>query len=344
MRARAAAASAATAAALACALAAVAAAQPRSLPGPAPAAPDTVLLSLGAGAGTPRPTMSLGAADTLRFGEPITLVCDFPPGAPAVPDSIAARADWFAVVARDPAGAQPAQRVVLTLRPYRPGPFRLAWEGDPLPGPVRQIAGRLTPAAEPLPVRDPRRLPRSWWLAAAGLLLAAAAIILAWWWRGRRRARPDGAGEPLPPPAWLQAARDLDALLAERLLERGEGRAFLHRLDVVFRRYLAARYRFAALEMTASEVDAALAALRHPESARRAAAGILGRCDELRFAPTAALPSDGRGLLAAVVAEIGARRERIRYTPVPPADLIEGERSWERALAAAAGGQEAGHA
>ena len=29
-----------------------------------------------------------------------------------------------------------------------------------------------------------------------------------------------------------------------------------------------------------------------------AAARILGRCDELRFAPTAALPSDGRGALA----------------------------------------------
>ena len=102
MRARTAAVSATTAAALVCALAAAAVAQPRAQTGPAPAPPDTVLLSLGAAAGTPRPTMSLGAADTLRFGEPFTLICDLPPGSPTIPDSVAARADWFKVSAPQP--------------------------------------------------------------------------------------------------------------------------------------------------------------------------------------------------------------------------------------------------
>ncbi len=344
MRAREAARSGMVAAALTCALATAAGAQPRAMPAPAPVSPDTVLLSLGAAAGSSRPTLSLGARDTLRFGEPFSLTCDFPPGASVIPDSVTSRADWVVVVARDPAGTEATRRVVLTLRPYRPGPFRLAWEGEPVAGPVHHIAGRLDPAAEPLPVRDPRRLPRAWWLAALGLLLVAAAAALVWLWRRRRRATPDGVDEPLLPPAWLQAARDLDELLAERLLERGDGRAFLHRLDVVFRRYLAARYRFAALEMTASEVAAALDALRHPAAARRAAAAILGRCDALRFAPAAALPADGRQLLVLVVREIGARREPVRYTPVPPAALIESERCWERVLAATVSGEGAGHA
>lgn len=345
-RAREVARSAAVAVALVLGLAATAAAQPRAAPVTAPAPADTVLLSLGAATGAPRPTLTIGERDTLRFGEPFTLTCEFPAGATVLADSVTARADWIAVVAREagPAPTGAAQRVVLTLRPYRPGPFRLAWEGEAVAGPVRRIAGRLDPAAEPLPVRDPRRLPRSWWLAALGLLLAAIAAVLVWLWRRQRRAKPDGIDEPLPLPAWLQAAQDLDALLAERLLERGEGRVFLHRLDAAFRRYLAARYRFAALEMTATEVAAALEALRHPAAVRRAAAGILGRCDALRFAPAAALPADGRDLLALVVGEIGARREPLRYTPVPPAVLLESERCWERVLAVTAGGRGGGHA
>jgi len=332
------------AAALAGALAATAAAQGRAPAAPASAPADTVLLSLGGAAGSARPVLSLVAPDTLRFGEPFTLACEFPPGAPANPDSVAARSDWFVVAGREPAGPGAVQRVVLTLRPYRPGPFRLAWEGEAVSDRVHRIVGRLDPAAEPLPVRDPRRLPRSWRAVGLALLLAVAAAALYRVWRRRRRARPDGDDEPLPPPAWLRAARDLDELLAERLLERGEGRVFLHRLDVVYRRYLAARYRIAALEMTAPEVAAALAALRHPGAARRAAAAILGDCDARRFAPAAALPADGRRLLAAVVEEIAARRERIRYTPVPPAELLESERCWERVLAAVAGAKEAGHA
>ena len=188
-------------------------------------------------------------------------------------------------------------------------------------------------------MRDPRRLPRSWWLAAArARCWPPPRPSLVWLWRRRRRAGPDGADEPLPLPAWLQAARDLDVLLAERLLERGDGRAFLHRLDVVFRRYLAARYRFAALRDDGHRGGrrpwTPCGTRTAPPRRRRRSSG---RCDELRFAPAAALPADGRGLLApGGRARSHARREPIRYTPVPPAVLIESERCWERVLAAAA--------
>src|SRR5437763_556997 len=71
--------------------------QPRAMPAPASAAPDTVLLSLGANAGTPRPALSLVGRDTLRFGESFAVKCEFPAGAPVLPDSITARADWVEV-------------------------------------------------------------------------------------------------------------------------------------------------------------------------------------------------------------------------------------------------------
>lgn len=316
---------------------------------PAAAAPDTLALVLGGSAGTPVPMLRTAPGDTLRFGEPFDVDCDFPAAAAVDPDSLRVRVPWAAVAGRrvvdaSDAGAAPPpgyRRVVLSVRVYRPGPLRLSWEGDPPDGPVLAVSGSLGPDAKPLPVRDPMRPAQRWWPLGLALLLAAALVWAALRWR-RRRA--DGAGEidePLPPPAWMVAAADLEALLEERMLEKGESRAFLHRLDEALRRFLSRRYRIAALEMTGSEIAAALAARRHPPAARELAVPILERCDALRFAPAASTLEACRGLFAATFDSVESLRIPVCAAFVAPADLAAGNRSWRKVAEAAAAGREA---
>ncbi|OGS34309.1 MAG: hypothetical protein A2293_13540 [Elusimicrobia bacterium RIFOXYB2_FULL_49_7] len=60
----------------------------------------------------------------------------------------------------------------------------------------------------------------------------------------------------LPPE--VQFEKELAALLAERLPEKGEIKAFYLKLSEILRRYLGARYHFYALESTTTELLAAL--------------------------------------------------------------------------------------
>ncbi len=326
--------------------------------GPAPAPPatpvDTATVLLAGPAGTAPPRAILVWPDTVSFGDPFWVALA---GASIAPSPPSADADWLEWApersgrGRRGEGERPAPprgwpapatgaRIVGRALAYRPGPLRLGWAEQPgLLSTVVQVRPRLPAAAPPAPVRDPRGLGwRGWRLAQLAVAVAALAALLA---RARRRRRaPAGPVDaPLPPPAYLAAARALLALLEEAPPARGDGRQFLDRLAAEVRSYLRARYRVPAPTLTPDEIAAALTALGHPEPVVAAGERLLRACDERRFAPGAALPEVCRSLLAEAIALIAAGRVPARFTAVPAALLAEGEAAWARlgALPAAGG-------
>lgn len=111
---------------------------------------------------------------------------------------------------------------------------------DPAAGEeLRDIAG---PVEMPIPL---------WWkLAAVGAVLAAIALAV-WLWR-RRQARVADLTTPARPAHEL-ALEDLDALLADQLVERGSYKVFYLRLSRILRRYVERRFSIHAPELTTEE-------------------------------------------------------------------------------------------
>ncbi len=292
---------------------------------PASAPPDTLTLTLAGPPGVPEPVLRSAGPDSVLFGGELTVICDHAAAGSTPVDSVTVDADWAEIVAAERGDGD----FTLRLRLTRAGPFRLAWSGGPPTHQVLHVVGRLGPADQPDPLRDPRGL--GWRLGRllAALLIAAA---LLWLWRRLRRRGPPETGEddPLLPPAWLRAAVDLAALLDEGLASRGEGRAFLHRLDLVCRRFLADRYHVGAVEMTPDEIRAALRDRHHPPELGERFASLLDDCDRLRFAPGEPAASVCHDLLAAVVAAVAEVRIEARWTPVPPALEREAALAWNR--------------
>lgn len=311
--------------------AAVAAAQVMPAPpvaGPAdaePAPPDTLTLSLAGPPDAPAPVLRSAGPDSLIFGGELTVDCAFSEAGPTPLDSLSVEADWAELL-----GAEPVEDGFrLRLRLTRPGPYRLAWGDGPATDQVFHVVGRLGPQDNPVPVRDPRAL--GWRL---GRLLAALLVLIGlglFWRRLRRRGREEtGEDDPLPVPAWMRAAVDLAALRDGELAARGEGRAFLHELDMICRRFLAERYFIGAVEMTPAEIRAAFAERRLPPVHGDRFASLLADCDRQRFAPVEPGLRDCRARLEQVVDAVAEVRIEARWTPVPPALEREANLAWNR--------------
>jgi hypothetical protein len=300
----------------------------------APAPPDTATLTLASTQDVPAPVLRVVGPDSVLFGGEIDVRCVFPAAAGVVAlDSLVCRVPWAELIRVETAGegTDGGSEVALGLRLSRAGPYVLAWADGPPVGEVRHVTGRLGPDDRPSPLREPRRLGWYGWRLLLAALAAAALLWLGWRLRRRRGTEAD-SGDPLPPPAWMPAAIALRDLADGGLDARGEGRAFLHALDLVYRRYLAGRYHIGAVEMTPDEVAAALAQRRYaPEIPARAVA-ILRRCDILRFSPGEVPRADCRELLAAVIEAVARTRVAVLYTPVPPDLEIAARSSWQRLL------------
>jgi hypothetical protein len=337
----------------------------RAAPGPAPAPSlspsDTATALLAGAAGTVAPRAILVWPDTVSFGDPFWVALA---GTSVLSPSAAADAgaDWLewespaADQGRRGAGASSAPprgwpppdsgaQVVGRARAYRSGPLRFGWVGQPdLFSTVVNVRPRLPAAAPPAPVRDPRGLGwRGWRLAVLALVVTGLVALLARRWR-RRHAPAGPIDAPLPPPAYLAAARALRALLDEALSARGDGRSFLDRLAGEIRLYLRARYRVPAPTLTPDEIASALTALGHPALLAAAGECLLRGCDARRFAPGEATPAACQALLVEAVALIAVGRVPARFTVVPAPLLIEGEAAWARLVALPGMGRTVGSA
>jgi hypothetical protein len=174
---------------------------------------------------------------------------------------------------------------------------------------ANESAPEPVPSAPPFPVltRDIRPL------IALGVLGAGLFAVL-----GYQLARMRGAGPiddtpvgPPPRPAWELALEALDLLEREGLLEDGGSLSFHMRLSEILRAYLGARFGFAALEATTSEIALALA-VRPDEVGewRHEILRVLRDMDLVKFAKHTAAREESEALLSAtrqLVLDLSAR-------------------------------------
>lgn len=130
------------------------------------------------------------------------------------------------------------------------------------------------------PVDLPGVDPWVYWLAAGSVLLAALAGFL--FWRKRRaKARFDEA----PPLPHEVAYRELDKLLAEDLIRKGQAKLFYLRVSNILRRYIEERFGLRAPERTTEEF---LVDLRGSDELERRHQDLLKtfleHCDLVKFA------------------------------------------------------------
>ncbi|MHC4235136.1 MAG: hypothetical protein ACYSUQ_08475 [Planctomycetota bacterium] len=164
------------------------------------------------------------------------------------------------------------------------------------------------------PVAVPK--PRSWvaaYVAAAATLLLAA---LVWWMLRRRSARLAVAAAPPPPHVW--ALQQLEALLAEKLIEAGRVQEFYFRISDLVRTYIELRFGLMAPERTTEEF---LIEVRRSDVLRFGHKDLLGEfltaCDLVKFAR-----HEPQG--AEVGASIDAARSFIEQTaPAAPSPMRE---------------------
>jgi len=125
--------------------------------------------------------------------------------------------------------------------------------------------------------------PWSWvpvYVAGAGALALAGLV----WWMLRRRNHRLAMPAPVPPPhVW--ALRQLEALLAERLIEQGRTQEFYYRLSDILRTYVELQFGLMAPERTTQEF---LMDLRRSDALRYGHRDLLGEfltaCDLVKFA------------------------------------------------------------
>lgn len=181
----------------------------------------------------------------------------------------------------------------IRLEGTAPDGTRWSVESDPIAVRIDSVlAGEG--ALDELDIADlkaPVSLPPDWRtlgvaLGAVVALLALAGLVA---WVHRRWSRraatvvpPPDPFDRLPPHEW--AFRELKALLAERLHERGEVARFHEFLARIVKTYLEGRYRVDLLERTTAEVGPALRAAGAPEGPATRAIALLHGCDGVKFA------------------------------------------------------------
>jgi len=134
-------------------------------------------------------------------------------------------------------------------------------------------------------IAPPVRLPgRARWPYYAGFGASAALLALACgvlWRRRRKRAAPP---VPIVPPH-ERALNALDALLAEKLVERGEYKLFYIGVSDILRRFIEERYGLHAPERTTEEFLAELGNTRALERNQKLLLrDFLKHCDLVKFA------------------------------------------------------------
>jgi hypothetical protein len=135
-------------------------------------------------------------------------------------------------------------------------------------------------------IAPPLELPRTpwrWaWLSAAGLgLVAALAWLLLWCEHRRRRRATEAARIPAHDIAYLELQR----LVAENLVEKGEIKRFYLKISGILRRYIENRFCLHAPERTTEEFLAELGAGNALDGRHRTLlCTFLTHCDLVKFA------------------------------------------------------------
>jgi hypothetical protein len=125
------------------------------------------------------------------------------------------------------------------------------------------------------------------WYVWAGLAALFAGFALAALYLYRRWRRKERQPAPAPAPGRLPheiALEELDQLARAGLLAQGQVKQHYTVLSEILRRYLAARYRVNAMEVTTSELMEALGRVDVSIAHRQPIADLLRTCDLVKFA------------------------------------------------------------
>ncbi len=152
-----------------------------------------------------------------------------------------------------------------------------------------QVASVLPETLKKMKLHDiapPVGLPRSmalWiWASIGGGVLAAGAGLFYFIWM-RRKAALVAATVYIPPHE--QAYRELEQLVADNLIEKGEVKAFYQRISDILRRYIENRFGIRAPEQTTEEfLDGLKTDTTFPKTDHALLRDFLRHCDLVKFA------------------------------------------------------------
>jgi hypothetical protein len=136
-------------------------------------------------------------------------------------------------------------------------------------------------------IKPPENLPQSYllwmWggiLCGIALLAGIAAAVLI-----RKRKKSDNGLAVNRIPAHLQAFEELDALVSENLVEKGDIKAFYQKISDIVRRYIENRFNIKAPEQTTEEFLTGIQTRNDfNESYKALLKNFLTHCDLVKFA------------------------------------------------------------
>ena len=294
--------------------------------------PDTVTVRLLLPEGDPAPVNVAFYPDTITVGSNAILRLQY--GSGQAPQDLAKfRAEveisqeWFQWAGDDLVAESGADFVDFGVKIYQINPFRV--EMGSHSSQVVLVDFRTSGVQETAAIRDPRRWGWNLLTLVVAALILTILVLLVWWaWTARKVATEKLPDWEVPPPAWLKSCVELKDLHDDGILDRGLGRDYLDRLAAICRRYIAARYRVGAVEMTGHEIALACAERGHPTTAITRFTTLLEDIDSSRYNPQTPSPNDCRLRGRDFLADMAEVRVLPRFTPVPAAMALAADIAW----------------
>ena len=151
-------------------------------------------------------------------------------------------------------------------------------------------------------VKPPLEIPKDWMrlirFAGAGVILVLIGILI-WWYIKRRKEGKSlipRREKPKLPPHEI-ALQELEQLLQEQLLEKGEIKQFYIRISEIIRRYIEGRFFIVAIEMTTGQlIDTMKESEIEPEQIRWIE-DFLMECDLVKFAKYLPTPDENQHVI-----------------------------------------------
>jgi len=169
----------------------------------------------------------------------------------------------------------------------------------------------LRPIQGIIPTKSPWLKPLPW--IGGGLALLLIAFGALWWYRKRRHEKL-GLMAQAPPHVW--AVKEIEELVAQKLFEKGQAKAFYFRFSEILRHYLEAIRGFPAAEFTTEEI-----ARQIDNEEDRKLLSLLRQADLVKFADTVPTPARKEEEVKAALVYIHETSPAIETDYSPVGDL-----------------------
>ena len=134
-------------------------------------------------------------------------------------------------------------------------------------------------------------LPDYWWIIALAIVAVAVGCVL-WYLHKHGGMKRYLKPQPKPVPPYEMAIGQLERLRSRKLCEKGQEREYYTELTEILRAYLEGRFGINAMEMTTTQIKAAVRANATAREASTQMNQILEMADYVKFAKMRPLPED----------------------------------------------------